>query len=277
LKTLDENRWLLIRGLFVSRDRFLRMFRTYERRVQAHSRKLAVDRSRLDLPWTELRMLLDFEALEQIRDDLLEELKEVAHDLFRSIDSTDPLDSYIAQIYHEVSILKEEHYGLEEEYLEKDAKAYERLHEEVKDSFPNRLRHIRDLFVKCRRRLERILPSMMEGSIVIRSLYLFGDDIFRAAYRDGLVGIYRKAYPEEGEVRGFYEAALSFRRGGFDDLAKAAIEKAHKAAARARKSPGLTELKRQIRTERQALEEVAMSPDTMTTIAHGPIWARRPA
>jgi hypothetical protein len=277
LKTLDENRWLLIRGLFVSRDRFLRMFRTYERRVQAHSRKLAVDRTRLDLPWTELRSLLDFDVLEQIRDEFLEELKEVAHDLFRSIDSTDILDSYIAQIYHEVSILKEEHYGLEEEYLENDAKAYERVHEEVKDSFPSRLRHIRDLFVKCRRRLERIIPAMMEGSIVIRSLYLFGDEIVGAAYRDGLVGLYRKAYPEEGEVRGYYDAAQSFRRGGFDELAKSAIEKAHTAAARGGRGAALTKLRRQIRAERQALANVSANPDRMASIAHGPIWARRPA
>ena len=67
MKTLDENRWLLIRGVFQARSRFMELFRDYERRVLRHSREADVDRRNLRLSWAELRKLLDFQALEQQR------------------------------------------------------------------------------------------------------------------------------------------------------------------------------------------------------------------
>jgi hypothetical protein len=265
VKTLGENRWLLIRDLFRSRDRFLQLFRRYERRVLAHSRKAEVDRTDLRLAWADLRSLLDFQELGLLRDELLEELKEVSHELFRSEDSTDPLDSVISQIYHEISILKEEHYTLKDDYLEKDVKAYGRLYREVKEYYPNRLRHIRGLFDKARRRLERILPSLLEGAIVIRSLFLFGEEVVGSAYRDGLAGLYRKAYPERGEVMGYLVAARSFRRGGFVARAGDAIGRAREALRRSPKGPGVSRLRRELREEAAALAEASREREPAST------------
>jgi hypothetical protein len=260
VKTLDENRWLLIRGVFQARSRFMELFRDYERRVLRHSREADVDRRNLRLSWAELRKLLDFQALEQLRDELLEELKEVAHDLFRSADSTDKLDSLIAQIYHEISILKEEHYTLKEDYLEKDSEAYDRLYREVKEYYPSRLRHIRGLLDRARRRLERILPEMMEGSIVVRSVFLFGEEMLGSAYRDGLDGFYRKAYPDEGEVRGYLTAARSFRRGSFFDLASRALAEARRALKRSDSTLDTARLRKDLRAESSALKLAAGEP-----------------
>ncbi len=265
MKTLDENRWLLIRDLFRGRNRFLQLFRRYERRVLAHSRAAAVDRTALRLAWADLRSLLDFSELEQLRNDLLEELKEVAHDLFRSADSTDPLDSVIAQIYHEISILKEEHYTLKDDYLQKDAKAYGRMYREVKEYYPNRLRHIRGLFDKARRRLERILPTLLEGTIVVRSLYLFGEEIVGGAYREGLVGLYRKAYPEHGEIEGFLTVGGSFRRGGFFTHAEEALGRAREALGRAPKDPKLARMRRQLKDESSLLARASCNGEPTST------------
>jgi len=255
VKTLDENRWLLIRDLFRGRNRFQKLFRRYERRVLAHSREADVDRMDLRLAWADLRSLLDFHELESLRDELIEELKQLSHDLFRTSDSTDPLDSVISQIYHEISILKEEHYTLKDDHLKRDVKGYERLYREVKEYYPDRLRHIRGLFDTARRRLERILPTMIEGTIVVRSLYLFGDELLGNAYRDGLAGLYRKAYPGQGEVKGYLTAAISFRRGGFFRRAGEALEKARTALRRRPKGPEKSALRRQIRAEFAAIEE----------------------
>jgi hypothetical protein len=270
VKTLDENRWLLIRGLFSARDRFSSLFRAYERRVLRHSRRAEVDRRYLRLDWSELRELIDFHSLEKLRDEHLHELKEVAHDLFRSEDSTDPLDSLIAQIYHEISILKEEHYTLKEDHLAKDAEAYGRLYREVKEYYPNRLRHIRGLFDKARRRLERILPTLVEGSIVVRSLYLFGPELFRSAYRDGLAGLYRKAYPEGGEARGYLEAARSFRRAGFQDHARQSLAMAESVLAQTEDE--VPELREEVRTE-----AAAQTAATAAAIAKSPEMKARSA
>ena len=54
--------------------------------------------------------MLEFKSLESLRDDYIQELKDLCHDVFRTADRTDPLDRYVSDIFHEVSILKEEHY-----------------------------------------------------------------------------------------------------------------------------------------------------------------------
>ena len=232
----DEYRWYLIRDFFHARDRFHLIFRRYEERVLRLSRQMNVDRTKLRIPWERLRELIGFRSLSELQGAELDHLMWVSQKLFRTPDSTDKLDTLVAQIYHEVSILKEEHYTLKGDALAFDEEAYGRLFAEVSEYYPKRLRHIRTLFIKARRRLERIVPDLMEGPIVIRSIYLFADELFRRAYRDGLAGFYRKAYPNGGAVEGFLVVSTAFRQGRFDDLADQALDRARSALGEARES-----------------------------------------
>lgn len=230
-----ELKWQLFRSFFRSRSAFLSLFHRYEARVEAFAQRFETDRTRLKLAADDLQTLLDFKSLEELRDREILILKETAHELFRVEDSTDRFDHYVSNIYHELSILKEEHYTLKEDFVRLDKREYDRFFREVAEFYPKRLRHVRNLYAKALRRLEELLPGMAREKILVRSIYLFGEELLRTHYPRGLAGLYRKMYPEGGEVEGYTIAARSFLDAGFEEEALRAFRKAERASRKRRR------------------------------------------
>jgi len=233
------------------------LFDSYEARVAKFAEQSATDRSRLKLPADELQSLLDFKSLEELRDREILRLKETAHELFRVADSTDRLDHFISNIYHEISILKEEHYTLKEDFVRMDRREYDRFFREVAEFYPKRLRHVKNLYQKALRRLEEILPEMADERIVVRSLYLFGEDLLVGAYRSGLKGLYNHMYPELGDVGGYGVVGKSFLESGFTEEALHAFRKALELYGRKRrkkKGPAQAALVKELQAEVERLE-----------------------
>ncbi|MHC4924663.1 MAG: hypothetical protein ACYTG4_11405, partial [Planctomycetota bacterium] len=139
----DERRWLLLRSFFSSWRRFKGLFEEYERRVNEFSEKFKTKRQSLKLVPEDLASLIDFKALEDLRDREVSLLREVSHELFRLPDRTDRFDHSISIIYHELSALKEEHYTLREEFVHEESIEYDLFYREVNQYYPKRLRHIR--------------------------------------------------------------------------------------------------------------------------------------
>jgi len=131
-----------------------------------------------------------------------------------------------------VSILKEEEWTLREQAQSEDGKEYERYYREVNFYYPKRLRHVRNLYGKARKRLEKLLPTMGRNTIVIRSAYLFGDELFADVYPRGLEEFYERLYPGGGAVTGFTIVADSFQEAGFGAEATEAYGRALAAAKR---------------------------------------------
>jgi len=211
--------WLIIRYFYLSLVQFRREYERYENKVMNYSRISGIDRESLRLNSEELAGLLEFKSLESLRDGYIQKLKNLCHSVFRTEDRTDPLDRYVSDIFHEVSILKEEHYT-----VKTYAPQYERDSDEVElrfilddahTVFPKKLAQIRYLFGKARERMEKILPEMRSMSIVVRSLYLHrSEDFIRSAYPKGLKAIYSHMYPL-GAFEGYYQVAQSFYHSSF--------------------------------------------------------------
>lgn len=251
-----ELKWQLLRLFFRSRRAFLEIFERYEERVLSFCELMKTHRSRLKLDADDLLSLVDFKSLETLRDREILTLKETAHELFRKPDETDRLDHYISTIYHELSILKEEHYTLKEEFLHYEQSEYDRFFREVSEFYPKRLRHIKNLYGKALRRLEDLLPAMCREKIVVRSLYLFGEELLRDGYRGGLARLYRKMYPEFGEAEGWAAAGASFLDAGFRERAAEAYVMAEGALSRKRKgrnSPRFRALSAEVREKVEEL------------------------
>jgi hypothetical protein len=230
-----ERRWLLLRTFFSSWKRFLLLFEEYERRVKEFSVRYKTERSELRLSPDDLVTLIDFKALEDLRDREVSILRETSHDLFRSPDATDRLDNLVSIIYHELSALKEEHYTLREQFVREEEIEYDLFYREVNEYYPKRLRHIRNLYEKAERRLRELLPSMAEDRIVVRSLYLFGPGLVRGVLPGGVDDVYAAMYPD-GTVEAMKAAGDSFRDSGFRDEAAEAYGRA--AASRDADAPG---------------------------------------
>ena len=137
---------------------------------------------------------------------------------------------------------------------------YERYYREVNFYYPKRLRHVRNLYGKARKRLEKILPTMGRNTIVVRSAYLFGDELFADVYERGLEEFYERLYPAGGAVAGFAVVADSFQDGGFGAEATEAYGRALAAAkrelARLTKSQGAgSEGVRALETQKRTIEK----------------------
>ena len=227
----DELRWILLRAFYQGYRSFHALLGQYEQRVVGFTKKYGVDRKELKLPPQELLSLFDSHALLALRNSDLRTLREVSHVVFRD-GRPDPFDNHVTNIYHEVSILKEEEWTLREQSGSADPDEYERYYREVNFYYPKRLRHVRNLYGKARKRLEKLLPSMGRSTIVIRSSYLFGEKLFAEVYEGGLDEFYRHLYPEGGALTGYAVVGDSFLEGGFGHEAAEAFARAIAAAER---------------------------------------------
>jgi hypothetical protein len=222
--------WDLIVFFFEAQRAFQETYETYETKVLQYAEERGVDRRFLRLTDEEVAGLLDFKKLEQLRNDQLHALKTISHKLFRSEGQTDPLDRLISQIYHELSILKEEQYKVSTfapEYRKSDEKqAYESILDEVHEAFPRQVHLIYELFKKAQARIEELFRDSPRArdKVALRSLYLFGDDVFRGVYPNGTEDVLAIMFPNGGAVEGYVAIARSFAESGFREYAIEALE-----------------------------------------------------
>lgn len=222
--------WDLVEFFFETKVAFLVVYNKYETEVLKHAKEKRVDRKILRLDREEVSKLIDLSKLVKLRNDYLLPLKELSHQMFRRSDSTDPFDRWVNSIFHEISILKEEHYR-----VKKIAAEYEVVNErdesllildEVHEAFPRITNHVYNLFEKATQRLEKLLPNFNKFKVLIRSVNLHGEQILSQVYDKGLESFYEKMYPQFGAFDGYVTVAQSFVDSGFLQQAREALSKA---------------------------------------------------
>jgi hypothetical protein len=229
--------WDFVTAFFASRRAFLAIFRRYEARVLAFAREAGVHRDDLVLPPADLARLFHPKRLQHLRDQRLVPLRALAHQLFREAGVVEPLDTACSHVFHEVSILLEEHLSIIRFRHVSDPKRYDQMFEEVRGYYPLRLRRIRRLFADGLRRLEELLPGWAADRVVIRSAHLFGARIARGVWEGGdgpLDALYARMYPAGGSAEGHLAAGKSYLASGFTGQAVAALEASVLAGKRAR-------------------------------------------
>ncbi len=229
---LGQKIWTIVRLFYSAHGAFKEQFAQYETKVGSYSQLLGIPRADLRLNSQELASLLDLKTIERLRDGYVHELKDLCHLVFRGQDRTDLLDRYVSDIFHETSILKEEHYNVitYAPLYERDEAEVELRHilDEAHTMFPHKLQHIRYLFGRAQARLEEHLASFSSIQLFIRSLYLHRDRFVREAYEDGLDEFYRLMYPM-GPFQGYFEVGRGFYFAGFDAQAREAFALAEEA------------------------------------------------
>ena len=224
--------WDFLRSFVTARRTFLKIYRRYEERVTSAACELQVDREDLVLPPTELLRLFNLRRLVFLRDTLLRPLRDLAEHIFADREDEELLDVYCSHIYHELSILSEEHRSVGRFLRIQDRRRYRQLFEEVSGYYPRRLRRIRRLFTGGLRRIEILLPDWAEHRVIVRSVYLFGSRLALHAYGKDVSTLYSRMYPEGGEVKGYLEAATNFQASGFMTRARKAAQRGLDAGAR---------------------------------------------
>ncbi|RME03699.1 MAG: hypothetical protein D6805_05575 [Planctomycetota bacterium] len=219
--------WDLLENFFKAKLFFKEIYDQYEEMVLEHARRRGVHRKDLRLEQEELTKLIDFSKLVELRDKYLAPLKELSHEIFRQSDSTDRFDRFVNTIFHEISILKEEHYKVKKfaaEYEEEnETEEFTIILDEVHEAFPRIIHHVHNLFRKAKKRLEKLLPRYNREKVFVRSVYIFGEDLLSREYSEGVIGFYERMYPRYGAFEGYTVVAKSFYDSGFHLQAKEAI------------------------------------------------------
>ena len=275
---LGQKIWTIVELFYRSYEAFKEAFQRYEEKVRSYSELLGIPRANLRLNSRELASLLDLKSLERLRDGYIHELKDLCHLVFRGQDQTDRLDRYVSDIFHEISILKEEHYNVitYAPLYEKDSAEVELRHilDEAHTMFPQKLQHIHYLFGRARARLEEHLASFSRIQLFTRSLYTFRDDFVREAYPEGIEEFYRLMYPL-GPFEGYYEVGRSFHHSGFFEKAREAFQKSEESYRKqivqfkqnlngngaGASSVRLHEILRSLRAKQRHLERLSSSSD----------------
>lgn len=220
---IDYKTWQIIEHFYKASLVFRQMHDTYERKVLAHAKEKNTPRENLKLGPMGLAELLDFQNLEKLRDRYLLPLKTYCHEIFRGHDKTDQLDRYVSDIFHEISILKEEHYMVEHYATGwADAKAEVELTNIMDEAFeviPRKIKQINYLFNKATERVESLLPAYQRNRVLIRSLFLNRHGFVSESYAEGLVAFYQRIFPVNGAIEGFYKTGLSFMNSSFFEKA----------------------------------------------------------
>jgi hypothetical protein len=224
---LSNEIWDLVATFLEAKSLFQDTYNSYETKVLTYAAARGVDRRFLRLNAEEVSGLLDFEKLGSLRNEQLQALKHISHNLFRKPGQTDKFDRYMSEIYHELSILKEEQYKVttfapQYNPLE-EQEEYEMMLDEVHEAFPRKVHNIYDLFQKAQKRLEQLLPDYGRDKVLIRSLYLFGEELVEDSYPGGLPQFYEVIYPG-GAPEGYLEVARSFLGSGFREIGEECLK-----------------------------------------------------
>ncbi|MCD5401581.1 hypothetical protein LR013_03200 [candidate division NPL-UPA2 bacterium] len=176
---------------------------------------------------------IGFKKLEELRNNLLYPLKEASHELFRdeSTNITHPFDKYISDIFHEVSIVKEEayqliqigNYQLKKQTEKAGEKVEKRIVLKAKEDIAGKMKNIHTLFQEAETELVTLLKQQNGTKSVIRPLYLGADEIFGG--KEGLEILYEKIY-DLGPFEGYLRVAESFHESRHDEKAVEAFYKA---------------------------------------------------
>lgn len=215
--------WDFILTFVGARQAFLGVYRHYERRVKAAARQRGVPREELRLPPGALWRLFHGRRLEFLLEHRLVPLRDLARQIFGQNGDDGLMDAYCAHIFHEVSVLAEEHRSVGRFLRHEDPRRYRDLFDEVSKYYPTRLRRVKRFFEDGRLRLEELLRSWSGRKVVIRSVYVFGAQVARRAWQEGRPAFYRHMYPQGGAAEGYWTAARCFGESGFDALEREAL------------------------------------------------------
>ncbi len=217
--------WRVVERFYCARRVFSSVHDRYEQIVQGYVEKFDLPREEIRLAPRELVELLSTQDLEELRDQYLMPLKQACHRLFRTEVSTDFLDRLVNDIFHELSILKEEHYNVltydvddaarnsdPERDLQLEQKA---VLDEVHAMFPQKVHRIAHLFDVGTSALEALLHRWKQDPVLIRSLFLQRDRFVKESYKDGLCHFYRLMYGEQNAWQGYRIVGDSFLASGF--------------------------------------------------------------
>lgn len=225
---IEEILWEIIENFYTSFCLFRAEYQRYERQIQhlCASKQVSRDQLLKRLSPEEAESLFNYQPYQKILDHHLEPLQKLCWQLVRESEHGELLEHGVRDIFYEISLLTTECYKVK---VSSDKYAPNSQAPEPADNFPVffpwKMLILLRLFNKTKEELEKLVAKYRDSKILLRSLFLFGEEVVGASYEGGFDEFLQKVYVECQVLEFYAKAAFSFSASGFDDYAIASAKK----------------------------------------------------
>lgn len=237
-QSIEELIWAIIEKFYVSLQIFKKEYQQFGHKVQWSSQQNSIDSTWpqivASLTVEQWMTLIGYDQIEELAENYIAGLLNLTKQLemYGHTNSYDNnLQKKISELYYELSFLQNEGQHIRNhayEYMETPNHDQVFIHElqQIKIIFPTKLAHISQLFDNIKNEIENLIQQHKETRIVIRSLYLFGEEIFNSNYIENFQQFITKIYPTDHLLELYIRATYSFLQSGFQKEAYLAYKKA---------------------------------------------------
>lgn len=223
---IEEMLWGITENFYLTFRLFHTEYQQYEERLVVLCSAKDVPRNKIAKYWSmeEASDLLNYEHFQKLLDEYLEPLQRLVVLFARESKLGNFLEQLVQDIVAETSLLKTACHKLKMA-VSKAVKKGEPSSDDLHLLFPLKILYLSQLFSKTRDELEKLLGHYQDSTILIRSLFLFGEEIVGPAYENGLPEFLEKIYPQLRILEFYARSAFNFSDSGFSTFAVKAVEK----------------------------------------------------
>lgn len=236
-QVMDEILWGIIEHFYLALRIFREEYQRFQKKVQEYSSENHHDewvQIAAALTVEEWMTLISYEKFQKLAEDFFSPLLKLSNQLemnYYTKISDHYLKKKFSELYYELFFLQNEGQHIRShafEHMEtpNHDQIFLQTVQQIKTAFPNRLARISQLFDETQQKIENLIQQNKEARIIVRSLYLFGEELFHPIYPEGFQSLIQKIYSGDHLLELYIRAAYSFLQSGFLEEATVAYEKA---------------------------------------------------
>ncbi len=238
-QNLEEILWKILENFCTGLHIFNTLFQEFEEKVNNLCSEKQIPRKELRdaLTIDDWIMLVNLGKLKNLLDQYLSPLKKLLQQLrqnsyYNPEFSCGIFESHISDLYYNLGSLYSESYHFSSQafaYLERPSNPKDTafLPKKISETLFKKMERLKECFAFAKEELEILIRQHKEKTIILRSLFLFGEEILNPIYENGFSEFIHKIYIPDHLFELYVRAAHSFLSSGFP---KEALKAAHLAA-----------------------------------------------
>ncbi|NUM33176.1 MAG: hypothetical protein HUU50_01395 [Candidatus Brocadiae bacterium] len=228
---IEEILWEMIENFYQAMLLFQQEHQEFKKKIETISKNKdkMVDLMEI-LSVEEVLSLLNLNNIEDLREKYIQPLIKLSSQFKQVCYCNDAFNHGIQDIYHELSILQSEFSklgviapGLMEFKTEK---RYKSIVGGYHICLPLKVFQLSHKMETAQKELEKMISPYKERDILVRSIFLFGEEIIGRLSENSFLDFVKRIYPSDHLLELYTRASYAFLKAGFYDFTKVAVRKA---------------------------------------------------
>ncbi len=229
---VEEILWAMIENFYQAMLLFQKEHQEFKKKIEIISKVKENKKSDLMeiLSIEEVLSLLNLNNIEDLKEKYIQPLIRLSSQFKQICYCNDSFNHGIQDIYHELSILQSEFSKLgvlAPELMEfKSETRYKSIVGGYHICLPLKVFQLSHKMENAQKELEKIIAPYKERDILVRSFFLFGEEIIGQLSENSFVDFIKRIYPSDHLLELYTRASYAFLKAGFYDFTKIAVRKA---------------------------------------------------